>query len=282
MQIKSLFNRFNHKDNLNILTIPDDELWNSILAETNHNFWYFKYNWRKAYPKPLNFKQLVETQNGIEIPSWLDFDLILCQNTIKYYSILQQYQKHLQIPIVLFNSYDNPGIDTNKFKNLFLDREQFILVIYDRWAQNAKSHGYYIWENLKKHVPTVLFGLNPGLSREITCVDELVNIYNKAAGFLNLTLLEEEHILRMIEAGACGCPAISVGTKTAGKFVINGQNGFISNNINDTVTQCKNLLTQSNLELSANSVLHAQQYDKIQLLTKFTEIINKTYNEHKL
>lgn len=271
MKLKTILSKFTRKSNLNILTIPDDERFCAALSELPHNFFYFNHIWNtKRADRPDNFNPLEMSKTGIVIPGHLDFDLILCQNQVKHSELLNKYQQLIGVPLMVFNTYDNPIVDNKLFYNQNLKREPFILLIYDEWAKRAKTHGYYIWEALKNHIPTALFGNNAGISRENVNVEEAAHIYNKAALFLNLTLIEDEHLLRAVEAAACGCPIVSVNTKRASALT-----KHVFGSAAEIVNFCKAVLGgQINAE-----VPDVSGFTKNKVAARLNNIINEKYSE---
>lgn len=95
-----------HKTNktskqLNILTFPTHERYETQLAKTGHNFYAFRNNnvknWNTKYASiPKNYHLLEPNK----IPDDIEFDLILSQNKFGQFQIAQKLAYQLHLPIV--------------------------------------------------------------------------------------------------------------------------------------------------------------------------------------
>ena len=87
---------------LNILTFPTHERYESQLAKTGHNFYSFHVPNGKKWNKdqvdvPENYYILPEGQ----LPSYIDFDLILVQSKFWQYQYMQRLNQMLQLPVIV-------------------------------------------------------------------------------------------------------------------------------------------------------------------------------------
>lgn len=102
-RIISKCNRVRNRQ-LNILTCPTHERYETGLAKTGHNFYALRgeniKNWHTKYASiPPNYTIL--DGNGFDqLPSYVDFDLVLSQNQFGQFSVLKQVAEAYQIPLV--------------------------------------------------------------------------------------------------------------------------------------------------------------------------------------
>lgn len=90
---------------LNILTFPTHEAYQTGLALTGHNFYLLQgegiKTWNAKFrPVPANHVLLNPAKENRQIPSELDFDLVLSQNKFGQFSVARQIALQLQLPIV--------------------------------------------------------------------------------------------------------------------------------------------------------------------------------------
>jgi hypothetical protein len=97
--------RLTSQSTLNILTAPTHERYETILAETGHNFYAYQHpqfkGWATKYaPIPKNYTLLNKSLDTRQIPLDLDFDLVLSQNKFGQFQILSQLAQQLHLPVV--------------------------------------------------------------------------------------------------------------------------------------------------------------------------------------
>jgi hypothetical protein len=139
------------------------------------------------------------------------------------------------------------GINTDVFKsNDSTEKQPYALAICNDLKNRNWCCGYDQWVELTRDIPNKLIGDNPGLSKPAASVQELVNEYNKASVFVNSSLISPVPTVVM-EAMSCGLPVVTLENCMLPEVVINGVNGFISNDINYLRDKIKLLLNDKNL-----------------------------------
>jgi len=104
--IQSIIRRATRNPNSpwNILTFPTHERYETSLAATGHNFYGIRRpnskEWKTHYaPVPDNY-HLLPVSEGLELPPWVDFDMILSQNKVSQFRIAQIVAHQLHIPLI--------------------------------------------------------------------------------------------------------------------------------------------------------------------------------------
>ena len=98
-------------EKLNILTAPTHERYESGLAQTGHNFYAIQgehiKDWKEVYaPQPSNYTIL----KGQELPSHIDFDLVLSQNKFGQFQNLNSIAKAMHLPLIsVEHTLPHPG-----------------------------------------------------------------------------------------------------------------------------------------------------------------------------
>ena len=90
---------------LNILTFPTHERYETMLCKTGHNFYAFRANgiknWNESYAKlPPNYVILDESLGDLQVPNYVDFDLVLSQNKFGQFQIASQLAKKMHLPMI--------------------------------------------------------------------------------------------------------------------------------------------------------------------------------------
>jgi hypothetical protein len=90
---------------LNILTFPTHERYETGLCMTGHNFYAYRAegikDWNNNYGKcPSNYTLLDSNLKERQIPSHVEFDLILSQNKFGQFQIAYPLSKQMQLPLV--------------------------------------------------------------------------------------------------------------------------------------------------------------------------------------
>lgn len=92
-------------EKLNILCLSTHERYQSSMCETGHNFYAINFvngkKWNEIYaPIPDNYHILPESYDAINVPPWLDFDLIVSQHKGTQFDICEKIADKLDIPLI--------------------------------------------------------------------------------------------------------------------------------------------------------------------------------------
>tara|TARA_R110002110_G_scaffold136_12_gene517 strand:- start:5165 stop:6178 length:1014 start_codon:yes stop_codon:yes gene_type:complete len=92
-------------EKLNILTFPTHERYESMLAKTGHSFYSYRAegikDWNETYAKlPDNYHLLNPELGNEQIPSHVDFDLVLSQNKFGQFQKALELSKLMHLPLV--------------------------------------------------------------------------------------------------------------------------------------------------------------------------------------
>lgn len=280
---------------LNILCMPTHERYESGLCKTGHNFYAWRTldgnlkDWDETYAKlPSNYSLLNPARGNNQIPSWIDFDLVLSQNKFGQYQIARQIADQLQLPLVslehtlpmpvwgdnqinilrkmsgdvnvFINDFSRKawgwgedvkvihhGIDTDTFSpNNKITRRSVLLSVNNDWINRDWCLNFSGWKRISKGLTTYVIGKTPGLSYPAKDIEDLVNIYRSSYIYLNTTT-HSPIPTALLESMACGCVPVSTATCSIPDVIINGENGFISNDENELRRYCQILLKNPDL-----------------------------------
>ncbi len=92
-------------EKLNILTFPTHERYETGLAKTGHNFYAYRAegikDWNETYaPLPDNYILLNPNMGNAQLPTYIDFDLVLSQNKFGQFQKAQELAKLLHLPLI--------------------------------------------------------------------------------------------------------------------------------------------------------------------------------------
>lgn len=104
---------------LNILTFVTHERFEPMLAKTGHNFWSLSGDiirtWNhKIAPPPSNYNIIPIVKGTSQIPSYLDFDLILSQNKFGQFQMAREIVRLFALPHIHIE-HTLPGDTWDKF-----------------------------------------------------------------------------------------------------------------------------------------------------------------------
>ena len=147
------------------------------------------------------------------------------------------------------------GIDTNIFSGWTGSDKQYVLYSVNQLEERDYFCGHKQWlevkEKVQKEMPNVEFrlvGNNPGISRAISDVNELVKQYNECSCYINTSQLSPIP-MTLMEAMSCGCPVVSSAKQEIPR-VINGSNGFCSNDTSEMSNKIIEILKNKDLAAS--------------------------------
>lgn len=274
---------------LNILCWPTHEGYQSMLAETGHNFFMITHPKMKPWDfhtRPVPKNHYLLTKNFEQIAHDLEIDLILSQERFSQLPVANNLKKMFCLPVVHLEHIEpQPKWSSGQFEQMKqMNADVFVFITEhnkNSWGAPHDSHvirhgicsktfqgwkggggyglsivnhirerdefcGWILWEKLSKKLPLKLIGENPGLSKSINSVPEIVSEINKASFYLNTSQLSPVP-LSMIEAMMCGIPIVTTANQESPKIIQNGVNGYISNEEEEIVKFCRLLLENKDL-----------------------------------
>jgi spore maturation protein CgeB len=141
-----------------------------------------------------------------------------------------------------------PGIDINDYGGYQGDNPE-ILTVSTLFKERDFLRGYSVHQEIVGDLPYKVLGNNPTManSRESKNWDELKSFYRESRVYLNTTIpgYEDGYNLAMLEAMATGMPVVSLASPTSP--LIDGENGFVSGDINYLRNKVKLLLDDPDL-----------------------------------
>lgn len=136
-------------EKLNILTFPTHERYETGLAKTEHNFYAYRAegikDWNETYaPLPENYTLLNPDMANAQLPTHIDFDLVLSQNKFGQFQKALELSSMLHLPLVsLEHTLPVPEWDENimnTVQNMRGDVNIFISAFsIDEWGWEDKN-----------------------------------------------------------------------------------------------------------------------------------------------
>ncbi len=124
------------------------------------------------------------------------------------------------------------GLDVSDYKD-YEGNDPSILRVGNLLKEMDVAKGFRVGEQIINGFPCVTLGLNPDIadSRLSRGLDDLMEHYSKCRVYLNTTMerYEDGYNLSLLEAMASGMPVVSY--KHSGSPIVDGVNGFISDDI---------------------------------------------------
>lgn len=147
-------------------------------------------------------------------------------------------------------------IDHQNFTDLGCERKIDIISVVNDFINRDYFCGYKLWRHIIDEAKPEysIFGSTPGLSEPARDVKHLVEEYNKAKIYLNTSLVSPIPTA-LLEGMACGCVPISTATCMIPDIIVNGVNGFLSNNPEELIEYIDIVRNDEDLrkELSENA-----------------------------
>ena len=178
------------------------------------------------------------------------------------------------------------GIDTETFSGWTGSNKKYVLYSVNRLEERDYFCGHKQWQEVKSIVqsqmPDVEFRLvgdNPGISRPISDVKELVSQYNNCSCYINTSQLSPIP-MTVLEAMSCGCPVVSSSKQEIPK-VLDGSNGFCSNNTKEMADKILEVLTDKNLASSMGAAARKTVEDRFSLdtfVSNWNDVFDTAYN----
>lgn len=147
-------------------------------------------------------------------------------------------------------------IDSNEFCDLQKERTIDVISVVNDYINRDYFCGYKIWQHIidTAQPKYSVFGSTPGLSEPAKNIDHLITEYNKAKIYLNTSLVSPIPTA-LLEGMACGCVPISTANCMIPDIIVNGVNGFMSNNFDELIDYIDIVKNDEDLrqELSKNA-----------------------------
>jgi hypothetical protein len=185
----------------------------------------------------------------------VDMTVFLNQHGVKVWGWTGEEKNHMIIP---------HGIDTKEFAFGNEMRLPRIISSVNEWVKRSWSHGFDLWKELTLGLPKVVTGNNPGLSTALSLPD-LIKEYQRSRIFLNTTQYVSIPTA-LLEAMACGCVPVTTNTGGMSDFVINGVNGFISNDKEELRSSLEKLLEDEALASQMGAAARQTIIDKFNIV----------------
>ncbi len=137
------------------------------------------------------------------------------------------------------------GIDHNIFTGYSGMINSGVSVV-NHFASRDVFCGWELWQKITKSMPVHLIGENPGISKSINKLPELIKSLSEYRFFLNTSQLSPCP-LSLLEAACIGLPIVSTAKQNIPEFFTHGVNAFLSNDADDLIGYCKQLLENKEL-----------------------------------
>lgn len=120
------------------------------------------------------------------------------------------------------------GIDTDLFHPGFKSSpaKPRVLTVANDYINRDWCLGFSIWKAISSDLPMFPVGATPGLSNPAGSLDEMIEIYQDSAVFLN-TSTASPIPMSLLEAMACGCACVSAATCMIPDIIEDGVDGFL-------------------------------------------------------
>ena len=178
-----------------------------------------------------------------------------------------------------------PGIDPNEFEN-YQGHWPKVLRVGNFLKERDIMMGFSLQEEILKGIPSTILGLNPTLpnARFSRSFEDLKKNYSRHRLYLNTTVedYEDGYNLATLEAMATGMPIVSIANRTSP--IIDGVNGYISDNIEYLRERIRMLLMDKGLakrigKEARNTVV--EKFGIKEFLKKWNEVIEDSVNNGK-
>lgn len=223
---------------------------------------------------------IISLEHTLPINSWPDTQLEAFRNMSGDINVfISKYSKDIWD---IDNNADiiNHSIDTELFKpNQSVEKNPIILSVVNDFKNRDYCCNYSGWERITNKLPTKLVGDSPGLSKAAVSVEELVKEYQSAQVFLNTSTISPVPT-SLLEAMACGCPVVSTATCMIPEIIVNGLNGFISNDEEELSEYLKMLLDSESLRERLGAEARKTIVDKFsenEFITKWNTVFKRAY-----
>lgn len=319
-KLNSIIRKKQGVDKYNILTFNTHERYQTMQCMTGHNFYAFNFEGGKEWfsehaPMPDNYFQLPlnslypgitfdfilahskfgQLQKAYEINQFLQVPIICLEHTLplKQWTDQQlaQFQNFYGDVNVFITEYSKNqwninapsevvyhAVDTNLFKPADAERSGVLTVAHD-FINRDYALNYQGWERITQGLDRKVVGDTPGLSEAAKNVDELIQAYQQAVVYINPSVLSPVPT-SMLEAMACGCPVVSMDNCAISEFIVDGENGYLSNDEEELRLWVQHLLDKPDIAAEMGAAARKtieEMCDPTRFVSEWNNIFNKTY-----
>jgi glycosyltransferase involved in cell wall biosynthesis len=283
------------------LSGPRIKTWNTLFAQI-----------------PENYKFLPPTvDNVFYLPLDIEIDLVLSQNKFSQFEVLKPMADKLHVPLVSLehtgpmpdswlqqakdmrgninvfiskwsrNAWGwgeneaeilHHGIDTDVFcPGNVPERKNAILTVVNGYIRRGPIMGFDIWKRVTSGLEVNPIGDSPGFSMAPSTIEDLVQEYQTSKIFLNTSVISPIPT-SLLEAMACGCAVVSTETCAIPDVIVNGVNGFMSNNENHLRLYLEELINNEELakEIGKNArKTILEKYNMPTFVNKWNDVFNR-------
>lgn len=121
------------------------------------------------------------------------------------------------------------SVDSNLFKPKDIEKKPYALSVVNDFKNRDYCCNYTGWQRITQGLDTKVVGsCSEGLSQPAPSIEALVDEYNSAQIFLNTSTVSPVPT-SLLEAMSCGCAVVTTATCMIPEIIVNGENGFMSN-----------------------------------------------------
>ena len=172
------------------------------------------------------------------------------------------------------------SVDTDLFKpNHNIQKSTTVLSVVNDFKNRDYCCNYSGWKRITKGLPVKLVGDSPGLSKPAESVEELAREYQSTQVFLNTSTISPVPTA-LLEAMACGCAVVSTATCMIPEIIVNGVNGFISNDEEELTEYIKMILDSSYLRerlgIEARKTI-LEKFSEDEFVSSWNKVFDRAY-----
>jgi len=183
-----------------------------------------------------------------------------------------------------FQDLDDPnvtvirhGMDTDYWDGWVGGDGKIVTAVWNYQQRNAIC-GFDLYKEVTDGLPTNPWGDTPGFSVMADNADHLREQYRNASVFLNTTLWSSCPF-SLLEAMSVGCPIVTTETASIPEFIVDGENGFMTNDPKTMRERLKDLIEDRDMALeigAAGRKTVLEQFGQQQFLDAWNEAFWKT------
>jgi len=183
-----------------------------------------------------------------------------------------------------FHDEDDPdvqiihhGMDTDYWNGWVGGDGKVMTAVWD-YVNRDRICGFSLWKEVTEGLQVNPWGETPGLSRMADNSDHLRELYRHASVFLNTTLWSSCPF-SLLEAMSVGCPIVTTATTMMPEFIVDGVNGFITNDPQTMRERLEQLISDKELAKqigAAGRETVLQQFGQQRFLDEWNEAFWKT------
>ncbi len=139
------------------------------------------------------------------------------------------------------------SVDSSLFKPSSVEKKPYALSVVNDFKNRDYCCNYSGWQRVTDSIETKVVGsCSEGLSEPAPSIEALVNEYNSAQVFLNTSTVSPVPT-SLLEAMSCGCAVVTTATCMIPEIIVNGENGFMSNDEAELKGYIEQLFSDENL-----------------------------------